>query len=133
MSDKKGEAYEFIAEAISNPKFQEFLSGFESISSNKSLLEDVKNFFKAILKFVDQNDGSKSALTDALEIVLELNGYVAKEDVAEDNSTTGALKNNTFEGLIKDSYDRIESLKDGQKGNVLKILNSVSDNIKGCM
>ena len=133
LSDKKGEAYEFIAEAISNPKFQEFLSGFESISSNKSLFEDVKNFFKAILKFVDQNDGSKSALTDALEIVLELNGYVVKEDVAEDNSTTGAFKNNTFEGLIKDSYDRIESLKDGQKGNVLKILNSVSDNIKGCM
>ena len=133
LSDKKSEAYEFIAEAISNPKFQEFLSGFESISSNKSLFEDVKNFFKAILKFVDQNDGSKSALTDALEIVLELNGYVVKEDVAEDNSTTGALEVNTFEGLIKDSYDRIESFKDGQKGNVLKILNSVSNNIKGCM
>ena len=133
LSDKKGEAYEFIAEAISNPSFQEFLSGFESISSNKSLFEDVKNLFKAILRFVGQNDGSKSALTDALEIVLELNGYVAKEDSVENNTTTGALENNTFEGLIKDSYGRIESLKDGQKGNTLKILNSISENIKGCM
>lgn len=133
LSDKKGEAYEFIAEAISNPSFQEFLSGFESISSNKSLFEDVKNLFKAILRFVGQNDGSKSALTDALEIVLELNGYVAKEDAVKNNTTTGALKNNTFEDLIKDSYGRIESLKDGQKGNALKILNSISENIKGCM
>lgn len=133
LSDKKGEAYEFIAEAISNPSFQEFLSGFESISSNKSLFEDVKNLFKAILRFVGQNDGSKSALTDALEIVLELNGYVAKEDAVKNNTTTGALKNNTFEDLIKDSYGRIESLKDGQKGNALKILNSIFENIKGCM
>lgn len=133
LSDKKGEVYEFMAEAISNPKFQEFLSGFESISSNKNLFEDVKNLFKAILRFVGQNDVSKSALTDALEIVLELNGYVAKEDAVKNNTTTGALKNNTFEGLIKDAYDKIEVLKDTQKGNVLKILNSVSDNIKGCI
>ena len=39
----------------------------------------------------------------------------------------------TFEGLIKDAYDKIESLKISTEGNVLKILNSVSDNIKGCM
>lgn len=38
-----------------------------------------------------------------------------------------------FEGLIKDAYDKIESLKISTEGNVLKILNSVSDNIKGCM
>ena len=132
MSDKKGEAYEFIAEAISNSSFQKFLSGIDSISSNPSALKDIQNFFKAILDFIVKKDEA-SALTDALEIVLELNGYVAKEDAVKNNTTTGALKNNTFEGLIKDAYGRIESLKDGQKGNALTILNSISENIKGCM
>ena len=126
------EVYEFIAEAISSPVFQKFLSGIDSISSNPSVLKDIQNFFKAILDFIVKKDEA-SALTDALEIVLELNGYVAKEYIAEDNTTTGALESNTFEGLIKDAYDRIESLKDGQKVNVFKILNKVSDNIKGCM
>ena len=130
--DKDGEVYEFIAEAISSPKFQKFLSGIDSISSNQSVLKDIQNLFKSILDFIVKKDEA-SALTDALEIVLELNGYVAKEDVAENNTTTGALKNNTFEGLIKDAYDKIEVLKDTQKGNVLKILNSVSYNIKGCI
>lgn len=126
------EVYEFIAEAISSPAFQKFLSGIDSISSNPSVLKDIQNFFKAILDFIVKKDEA-SALTDALEIVLELNRYVAKEDSVKNNTTTGALKNNTFEGLIKDAYDKIEVLKDTQKGNVLKILNSVSDNIKGCI
>lgn len=126
------EVYEFIAEAISSPAFQKFLSGIDSISSNTSVLKDIQNFFKAVLDFIVKKDEA-SALTDALEIVLELNGYVAKEDAVKNNTTTGALKNNTFEDLIKDSYGRIESLKDGQKGNALKILNSISENIKGCM
>ena len=126
------EVYEFIAEAISSPVLQKFLSGIDSISSNPSVLKDIQNFFKAILDFIVKKDEA-SALTDALEIVLELNGYVAKEDAVKNNTTTGALKNNTFEGLIKDAYDKIEVLKNGQKGNVLKILNSVSYNIKGCI
>lgn len=126
------EVYEFIAEAISSPAFQKFLSGIDSISSNPSVLKDIQNFFKAILDFIVKKDEA-SALTDALEIVLELNGYVAKEDAVKNNTTTGALENNTFEGLIKDAYDKIEVLKDDQKGNALKILNSISENIKGCM
>ena len=126
------EVYEFIAEAISSPVFQKFLSGIDSISSNQSVLKDIQNFFKAILDFIVKKDEA-SALTDALEIVLELNGYVAKEDAVKNNTTTGALKNNTFEGLIKDAYDKIEVLKDTQKGNVLKILNSISEKIKGCI
>ena len=46
------EVYEFIAEAISSPVFQKFLSGIDSISSNPSVLKDIQNFFKAILDFI---------------------------------------------------------------------------------
>ncbi len=119
LSDKKGEAYEFVAEAISNPSFQEFLSGFESVSSNKSLFEDVKNLFKAILRFVDQDDGSKSALTDALEIVLELNGYVAKENAVNDTKVNSVQQ-------VLEQYKKDENI---EKENA-KLLEYIQDNVK---
>ena len=125
------EVYEFIAEAMSSPKFQEFLSGIDSISSNPSVLKDIQIFFKAILDFIVKKDEA-SALTDSLEIVLELNRYVAKEDIAEDNTTTGALKSNTFEGLINNSYDRIESLKDGQSKHIKSTLDAILKDLEGC-
>lgn len=125
------EVYEFIAEAISSPVFQKFLSGIDSISSNTSALKDIQNFFKAILDFIVKKDEA-SALTDALEIVLELNGYVAKADAVENNTTTGALESNTFEGLMNDSYDRIESLKDGQSEHIKSTLDAILKDLEGC-
>lgn len=125
------EVYEFIAEAISSPVFQKFLSGIDSISSNPSVLKDIQNFFKAILDFIVKKDEA-SALTDALEIVLELNGYAAKEDAVEDNTTTGAYDLNTFEGLMNDSYDRIESLKDGQSEHIKSTLDAILKDLEGC-
>lgn len=125
------EVYEFIAEAMSSPKFQEFLSGIESTSSNPSVLKDIQNFFKVILDFIVKKDEA-SALTDALEIVLELNGYVSKEDSVENNTTTGALENNTFEGLMNDVRGKIESLKNGQSKHIKSTLDVILKDLEGC-
>ena len=68
------EAYEFIAEALTNPKFQIMLNKIPSISENKNVLEDIKKFFNAIVKFVTKNNESKfeinSVLADTLNLVI---------------------------------------------------------------
>ena len=86
FSDKKDESYEFIAEALTSPKFQVMLNKIPSVSENKNVLEDIKKFFNAIVKFVTKNNESKfeinSVLADTLNLVLEIqneNGLLNKD------------------------------------------------------
>ena len=136
FSDKKNEAYEFIAEALTNPKFQVMLNKIPSVSENKNVLEDIKKFFNAIVKFVTKNDESKleinSVLADTLNLVLEIqneNGlidsnYKSKPEV--DNSTDDIA-------LINESLDIINTLKEDTKNSNLKsIFESIIEDVKGC-
>ena len=116
FSDKKDEAYEFIAEALTSPKFQVMLNNIPSISENKNVLEDIKKFFNAIVKFVTKNDESKfemnNVLADTLNLVIEIqneNGLLNKDYNSEpevNSSDDIVLINNALDimNILKNEY-----------------------------
>lgn len=116
FSDKKNEAYEFIAEALTSPKFQVMLNKIPSVSENKNVIEDIKKFFNAIVKFVTKNNESKfemnNVLADTLNLVLEIqneNGLPNKDYNLEPD-----VGNNKYETISKDD---IEAAKDIMSNN----------------
>ena len=135
FSDKKDEAYEFIAEALTSPKFQVILSKIQSISENKNVLEDIKKFFNAIIKFVTKNDESKfeinSVLADTLNLVIEIqneNGLLNKDYNSEPevHSADDIV-------LINESLDIMNTLKkDTNNSNLRTIFESIIEDVKGC-
>lgn len=135
FSDKKSEAYEFIAEALTSPKFQAILSKIPSISENKNVLDDIKKFFNAIIKFVTKNNESKfemnNVLADTLNLVLEIqneNGLLNKHFYAEPevDSADDIV-------LINESLDIMNTLKkDTNNSNLRTIFESIIEDVKGC-
>ena len=134
--DKKDEAYEFIAEALTNPKFQVMLNKIPSISENKNVLEDIKKFFNAIVKFVTKNNESKfeinSVLADTLNLVLEIqneNGLLNKDY----NSEPDVVNSTDDIGLINNALDIMKILKkDTNNSNLRTIFESIIEDVKGC-
>ena len=135
FSDKKNEAYEFIAEALTSPKLQRILSKIPSISENKNVLEDIKKFFNAIVKFVTKNNESKfeinSVLADTLNLVIEIqneNGLLNKDYNSEPevHSADDIV-------LINESLDIMNTLKkDTNNSNLRTIFESIIEDVKGC-
>ena len=135
FSDKKNEAYEFIAEALTSPKFQVMLNKIPSISENKNVIEDIKKFFNAIVKFVTKNNESKfemnNVLADTLNLVLEIqneNGLLNKDYNSEPevHSADDIV-------LINESLDIMNTLKkDTNNSNLRTIFESIIEDVKGC-
>lgn len=137
FSDKKNEAYEFIAEALTSPKFQVMLNKIPSVSENKNVFEDIKKFFNAIVKFVTKNDESKfeinSVLADTLNLILEIqneNGLLNKDYNSEPD---GGPNSNDDIALINESLDIMKTLKENStNGNIKAIIDGIIKNIEGC-
>ena len=132
FSDKKNEAYEFIAEALTNPKFQEMLSKIDSISQNKNVLEDIKKFFNAIVKFVTKNNESKfemnNVLADTLNLVIEIqneNGLLNK-----DYNSEPVVNSSDDIGLINNALDIMKILKNEYISNAKQQKDRTSDDYK---
>lgn len=132
MSDKKEQSYEFIAEALTNPKFQAILSKIPSISENKNVLEDIKKFFNAIVKFVTKNNESKfemnNVLADTLNLVLEIqneNGLLNKDYNSEPD-----VNSSDDIGLINNALDIMKILKNEYTANAKQQKDRTSDDYK---
>lgn len=131
--DKKDEAYEFIAEALTSPKFQAILSKIPSISENKNALEDIKKFFNAIVKFVTKNNESKfemnNVLADTLNLVIEIqneNGLLNKDYNSEPD-----VSNSTDDtSLINNALDIMKILKNEYIANAKQQKDRTSDDYK---
>lgn len=131
----KDREFEFIAEILTDPQLQKIVSKISSIGQNKNALEDIKNFFKAIVKFVTRNNEEikeTNSLIDALDIVLEIqkeNGLLNKDYNSEpdvDNSTDDIV-------LINESLDIMNTLKkDTNNSNLRTIFESIIEDVKGC-
>lgn len=78
--------YEFIAETISNPKFQEKLSKVPSYEG-KGIVETVRLVFSKLLERVTGKEAS--ALTDGLDLIVRLTKAEVDEQVADDNLVKG--------------------------------------------
>lgn len=78
--------YEFIAETISNPKFQEKLSKVPSYEG-KGIVETVKLVFNKLLERVTGKEAS--ALTDGLDLIVRLAKAEVDEEVANDSLVKG--------------------------------------------
>lgn len=133
FSDKKDEAYEFIAEALTSPKFQAMLNKIPSISENKNVLEDIKKFFNAIVKFVTKNNESKfemnNILADTLNLVLEIqneNGLLNKDY----NSEPDVSNSDDDIGLINNALDIMKILKNEYISNAKQQKDRTSDDYK---
>ena len=115
----KDREFEFIAEILTDPQLQKIVAKISSIGQNKNALEDIKNFFKAIVKFVTRNNEEikeTNSLIDALDIVLEIqkeNGLLNK-DYNSEQSEPGVVDNNKYETISKDD---IEAAKDIMSNN----------------
>lgn len=133
FSDKKNEAYEFIAEALTSPKFQVMLNKIPSVSENKNVLEDIKKFFNFIVKFVTKNDESKfeinNVLADTLNLVLEIqneNGLLNKDYNSEPD-----VSNSTDDiSLINNALDIMKILKNEYISNAKQKKDRTSDDYK---
>ena len=151
FSDKKDEAYEFIAEALTSPKFQVMLNKILSISENKNVLEDIKKFFNAIVKFVTKNNESKfeinSVLADTLNLVLEIqneNGLLNKDynsepDVSNSTDDIGIIneENKIVESVTKEDSEQSEPDVDNKyktisKDDIEAAKDIMSNNKKEC-
>lgn len=130
----KDREFEFIAEILTDPQLQKIVAKISSIGQNKNALEDIKIFFKAIVKFVTRNNEEikeTNSLIDALDIVLEIqneNGLLNKDYNSEPevHSADDIV-------LINESLDIMNTLKkDTNNSNLRTIFESIIEDVKGC-
>lgn len=93
--------YEFLAEAVSSPRFQNLLLGMEGTKLKEGTLARLKNIFKQLLnRFTkdDVNKFNKTALGDALKLVDTVANSV---DTDEKVSTPSPKVDSATKGTVK--------------------------------